>query len=83
MSEAGFFPLRALLSSSPAIHGPGTDDVLRNLILRDEEVVDYQQELKISGPFSGTTDFCKTNSITHFPITLPYRDDPGKCRQRA
>ena len=53
MSEAGFFPLRAPLSSSPAIHGPGTDDVLRKLILRDKEVVDYQQELKISGPIFG------------------------------
>ena len=53
MSEAGFFPLRAPLSSSPAIHGPGTDNVLRKLILRDEEVVDYQQELKISGTIFG------------------------------
>ena len=45
--------------------GPGRTNVLRNPFLRDEEIADYQQELKITIAEKDTTDFVKnTVSIT-------------------
>ena len=50
--------------------GPGRTNVLRNPFLRDEEIADYQQELKITIAENDTTDFEKTHSINYFLITL-------------
>ena len=69
MSGAGLFSPRARLSpplsGSHANSGTGTDDVLRNPFLRDEEIADYQQELKITIAENDTTDFGKTHSINY------------------
>ena len=63
--------------------------MLRNPFLRDEEIADYQQELKITIAENDTTDFEKTHSINYFLITLRRRGGEKKeergervCRQR-
>ena len=58
--------------------GPGRTNVLRNPFLRDEEIADYQQELKITIAENDTTDFGKTHSINYFLITLRRRGGEKK-----
>ena len=52
--------------------------MLRNPFLRDEEIADYQQELKITIAENDTTDFGKTHSINYFLITLRRREGEKK-----
>ena len=58
--------------------GPGRTNVLRNPFLRDEEIADHQQELKITIAENDTTDFGKTHSINYFLITLRRREGEKK-----